>query len=74
MNSVSIITKELIQEFSDVVGDSISCLPGEYEIKVDDSVEHVNHAPFEYNRRHSHKNAWKPGIFYFRRKHGLLPD
>lgn len=36
---------ELIQEFSDVVGDSIGCLPGEYEIKVDDLVEPVIHAP-----------------------------
>lgn len=45
VNSVSISTKELIQEFSDVVGDSIGCLPGEYEIKVDDTVEPVIHAP-----------------------------
>lgn len=47
VNSVSISIKELIQEFSDVVGDSIAIgyLPGEYEIKVDDLVEPVIHAP-----------------------------
>lgn len=36
---------ELIDEFKDVVGDEIGCLPEEYEIKIDMSTSPVIHAP-----------------------------
>jgi hypothetical protein len=45
VKSVRSSTNELLQEFSGVVGDSVGCLPGEYDIKIDISVEPVVHAP-----------------------------
>ncbi|KAK3098150.1 hypothetical protein FSP39_016659 [Pinctada imbricata] len=45
VNSVTSCIEDLIGSFSDVVGEEIGCLPGEYEIKVDSSVQPVVHAP-----------------------------
>jgi hypothetical protein len=45
VNSVEVTTSAMINEFSDVIGEDIGCLPGEYEIKLDKSVTPVVHAP-----------------------------
>jgi hypothetical protein len=37
--------RSLVQKYSDVLGSGIGCIPGEYEIKVDESVTPVVHAP-----------------------------
>ena len=43
--SVNCSCEHILSEFKDVVGDSIGCMPGEYAIKVDHSVEPVVHPP-----------------------------
>ena len=35
----------IIREYKDVLGESIGCIPGEYEIKIDSSIRPVVHAP-----------------------------
>lgn len=37
--------KQIISRYKDVVGDSIGCMPGEYAIKVDETIEPVVHPP-----------------------------
>ena len=37
--------EQLIKEFSDVLGDQIGCMPGEYDIKINETVTPVVHAP-----------------------------
>ena len=37
--------ERIIKSFSDVLGDEIGCLPGEYHIKIDESVHPVVHPP-----------------------------
>jgi len=38
-------TESIIEKYSDVLGEEIGCIPGEYEIKIDKSIEPVVHAP-----------------------------
>ena len=45
VNNVKVATESIIKEFDDVLGDEIGCLPGEYEIKIDKTVDPVIHAP-----------------------------
>jgi len=45
VNSAQMETEQLLNDFSDVLGDKIGCLPGEYDIKIDDTVTPVIHAP-----------------------------
>lgn len=45
VNTVKMESDAIIKEYSDVLGEEIGCLPGEYEIKLDKSVQPVVHAP-----------------------------
>lgn len=45
VNIAKVSIDEIIKEYSDVLGDEIGCLPEEYEIKIDETVEPVIHAP-----------------------------
>ena len=45
VNSVKTETESLIKEFSDVLGEEIGCLPGQYTVKIDKSVQPVVHVP-----------------------------
>ena len=38
-------SRSLIESFNDVFGDVIGCVPGEYDIKIDESVKPAVHAP-----------------------------
>lgn len=40
-----VTTEELLHEFRDVVREEIDCLPGEYEIKINKTIQSVVHAP-----------------------------
>ena len=37
--------KNIVHEYQDILGDSIGCIPGEYTIKLDPSINPVIHAP-----------------------------
>ena len=37
--------KQILHKYSAIFGDNIDCLPGEYEIKIDESVSPVIHPP-----------------------------
>ena len=45
VNSVQSTVGTLTDSYADVVGDEIGCLPGEYEIKIDETVTPVIHPP-----------------------------
>jgi hypothetical protein len=45
VHSVQSEINSIIDSYSDVVGTEIGCMPGEYEIKIDESVTPVIHAP-----------------------------
>ncbi|XP_021360878.1 uncharacterized protein K02A2.6-like [Mizuhopecten yessoensis] len=45
INSVQLTTDDILSEYSDVVGDEIGCIPGNYEIKIDETVQPVVQAP-----------------------------
>lgn len=45
INNVKLETEQLIQSFSDVLGDQIGCLPGEYDMKIDETITPVVHSP-----------------------------
>ena len=37
--------RNIVTKYKDVLGDSIGCIPGEYDIKIDDHVSPVIHPP-----------------------------
>ena len=45
VNSVKTETDHIIEDYSDVLGDEIGCWPGEYNIKIDQTVTPAIHAP-----------------------------
>ena len=45
VHSVEIETNQILNDYKDVIGEQIGCLPGEYTIKIDDSIQLVVHAP-----------------------------
>ena len=45
VNNVENAAQTIKREFADVIGNEIGCLPGSYEIKTDENVEPVIHAP-----------------------------
>jgi hypothetical protein len=45
VNTVETATQQITSDYADVIGSEIGMLPGEYEIKIDETVEPVIHAP-----------------------------
>lgn len=45
VNTVETVTQQITSDYADVIGSEIGMLPGEYEIKIDETVEPVIHAP-----------------------------
>ncbi|XP_033755877.1 uncharacterized protein LOC117338629 [Pecten maximus] len=56
MHTVRETTEQIINQYSDVVGDEIGCIPGVYEVKVDKSVKPVAPRPVPAPIRSQLKN------------------
>ena len=57
VNSVQSTVGTLTDSYADVVGDEIGCLPGEYEIKIDETVTPVIHPPRPVPTSSSHQGT-----------------
>ena len=66
VNSVKTETDHIIEDYSDVLADEIGCLPGEYDIKIDQTVTHSIHLSIHY------KNIL--AIWIIKRNSGLLQE